>query len=189
MAPERESPAVAMKRIEPGPPPHGGVAAIGARDGARGNRAAIHVDNAVADAGNTRAPKQMNAGRCGAIDHQVVQSGPADAEPVAMRKISVNGNAAIYETDPAERVAGRVLQRNAQGARGADAIRHDAFPARFIDGRRGAIGESDVQAALPRRDGSGKSGRSAADDEQVGGSGVPIQRGTPAIEGCIRASS
>ena len=75
---------------------------------------------------------------------------------------------AIAETDAAKRVAAGGMQIDAERARGGQAIGHDAFAASLIDGRHGAIGQRDIQAAAARGDGGGQTGRSAADHEDIG---------------------
>ena len=133
------------------------------------------------------APGQSNAGIDGVIHHQVVQSGAAQAEAVAIGETRFDAGLAVGETNAAEGMSTGGLQVDAERAGGGQAIGHDAFTAGLVDGRNGAIGESDVEAAAARGDGGGEPSRSAADDEQVGGAGQGTQWVPPAAS--RRASS
>ena len=85
-----------------------------------------------------------------------------------MRESGLDAGIAIAEANAAKRVAAGRMQVEAERARGGQAIGHDAFAASLIDGRHGAIGQRDIQAAAARGESGGETGRSAANHEEIG---------------------
>ena len=171
MTAEAEAAAVAAAGIETGPAADAGLRAIGADDPAGADFAAAGVDDAAFNAGDGCAPQQANAERRGAIDHDFVQRGAAQAKAGTGAKFRLGGQAAGAETDAAKRMACRLPDRDAQRARGGDAVRHDAFAAGLVDGRAAAIGHGDVETEPPGGDRGSQTGWTSADDADVGGDG------------------
>ena len=86
-----------------------------------------------------RAPNEIHFGRLRSFDEQPVQLKTAKAQAVAVREIGLDGRGAITEKDPSEREPEAGVEFNTQLAQRCETIRHEAFTARLIDRRYGAI--------------------------------------------------
>jgi len=169
VAAEAVAAAIARTGIQTGPTPHHRIAAIGADDPARAQKLTRHANAVALETGNRCAPHHAHAGLGGALRHQFVQGGAADAESHALREGSFHRQIPVTKADAAKGPRAGLVERDAKRARGGNAIRHDALAAGLVDGRLRTIGHGDVEAAVARGDGRGQPRRAAADDEDIGG--------------------
>jgi len=69
---------------------------------------------------------------------------------VAVGKAGFGARIAVAEADPGKAAGGRGLQIDSQRTGGLQSVRHHAFAAGLIDGRKGAVGNRDVEPAASR---------------------------------------
>jgi hypothetical protein len=124
-------------------------------------------DAARADAADRRAPQHAHAGRGRRFHHLGMEDGTAHPERISFGKHGLNGNAAVHESNAAEGLRVRTVQRNPETAQSGQAIGHQAFAACFVDGRACAVRECDMQSLAARGDGGRQPGRSTPDNEYV----------------------
>jgi phage-related protein len=84
-----------------------------------------------------------------------------------VREVGGDGIFSSYKLDAAKLAGLIAMQAHAQVLQDFHAVRHQAFAASFVDGRRGTIDHHGAQALAASGDACGKTGRSAADDENV----------------------
>src|SRR5258708_2962506 len=97
-----------------------------------------------------------------------MQASAPDADPTCARKVGLHRCSAFDETYPAKIEGLFRLKCDAEIAQSANGFRHQPFAASLVYGRPGDVGHGDVEALLTRSDGSRKSGRPAAHNENVG---------------------
>src|SRR5216684_9165919 len=97
-----------------------------------------------------------------------MQATAPNADSTRAWKIGLHRRPAFDETY-APKIEGLFrLKCDAEIAQSVNGFRHQPFAASFVDGRPGDIRHGDVEALLTRSDGSRKSGRPAAHNENVG---------------------
>ena len=69
----------------------------------------------------------------------------------------------MTEANAAKRARRRAVESHPERLRRGDSIRHDPFPASFVDRRARNVHDGDLKPALARRDCRRKTGRSATD--------------------------
>jgi hypothetical protein len=94
-----------------------------------------------------------------------MQDGTADTERISFRKRGLDGNVPVDESNAAERLRIRGVQRDSETAQRRQTIGHQSFTTCFVDGRARTIGECDIQSLAARGDGGRQPGGAASDYE------------------------
>jgi hypothetical protein len=94
-----------------------------------------------------------------------MQDGAAHTQRMAFRKLGLEGNAAIHESNAAEGQAGRLLPPDAKSTQCRQAVGHQPFAAYFVDGRARTIGKRDRKPFTARGDSGRQPGGAASNDK------------------------
>jgi hypothetical protein len=86
---------------------------------------------------------------------------------MTVRKAGFGRRLGIAEPYPAKAPPRHGFQIDSQRTSRPQAIRHHAFATSLIDGRKGTVGNDDIEAAAPRGDSGGKASRASADDKDI----------------------
>ena len=100
-----------------------------------------------------------------------MQQSAADADAAAMREVGFDSAFVTDKTNSAKRAGVQTVEIEAKLAQGGDGVGHQALAAGLVNGRAKHVGNGDVKPLPAGRDGSGKSGGSTADDENIGSLG------------------
>ena len=161
--------AIVVRGVQTSPPADARVAAVGSHDPTGGDFPAGGRHRFPADGGHRRTPCQTHTGVGGDTHHVTVQGGSAHAESIAGGEAGFGRNIAVAEPDTGKAERRRRLQIDTQRTGGPQPIRHHAFAAGLVDGRKGAVGDSDVETAAARGNGGGEASRASADYEDIRG--------------------
>ena len=102
------------------------------------------------------------------VDQQLMQNCAPNSVACPVREIRLHLSVAVRETNAAKWRCLPGTYTNAQLAKRCQAIRHDAFAARFVDGRLRAVNDGDSKTRLSSRNGRRQSGGTPAGNEHFG---------------------
>jgi hypothetical protein len=109
----------------------------------------------------------LNADGFSLFGHHSMESCAPNATRAAQREFRIDGCATIQEADAAKRPGIGGAQRNSKIQQSRNRVRHQAFAASFVRGRKDAIGYGHAAAFPTHRDRRSQTGGSPADNENI----------------------
>jgi hypothetical protein len=102
-----------------------------------------------------------------------MQNRAADTQGKTSWKGGFNRDTGSEEAYAAEWMRRTPVDGDAQFAESSETIGHEAFTARFVDGRAGTVGQSYVEPLAARCDSGSQTGRPTADYKYIGSAHEP----------------
>jgi hypothetical protein len=167
VATESETLLAASVFVETCPIADPGMSAVRSDNPARAHQVRSQPNSVGMQSGDDGLPKQIDSGGYGSIDHEAMQLGSAYAEPLPGRKTGVHFRTGTDKPDAAEGIGLFWWNDDTQIGQRGNAVWHETFAARLVDGRNRAIGDYDLESALPGCDRRCESSRSSPDYENV----------------------
>jgi hypothetical protein len=112
-------------------------------------------------------PGEADAEVLSAVEEVGMERGATDAYAGAVGEVGGDAGLVGGEKDAGEFGTVVRVKLDAKLDEGVTGVGHEAFAARFVDGRASSVGEEDVGAALAKGDGSGKARGAGSGDEYV----------------------
>ena len=136
-------------RIQIAPLPHARVAAVRANNPLRLHGSFVQVDPVIRDSDDGSSPKQIDAAIFSFGDQYFMQTRPADPNSLPVWKICRRLGVAIQESYASKLKARSAGKLHAQERQSCLRLWHQAFAARFIDGRLRPVRDSHRKTFAP----------------------------------------
>ena len=109
----------------------------------------------------------LHAQSRGALSKSCVENGPSNPPAPFVGKVRLRREIPLDESNTSEWETSIGGDCDSKLAKSSYAVGHEAFATRLVDGRRRFVRDADTKALLTRGNRSRKSGRAAANDENV----------------------